>query len=314
MRLVSYLTPVSTPSQPRLGALLPERATVVDLQALGQGTGDDLPLGSMLEMLQAGPPALDRIARLIDAFEDKPDDSSDAVRALASVQLMAPIPRPGKILCAGVNYRDHLTEVPGRSAPRVPSIFSKLPSVVVGPYDDIIHPGAPHTVDYEVELAIVIGARAHRVSRDRALQFVAGCMIMNDVSARDVQFFENQLTMGKNFDTFAPMGPCLVTLDELGDPQDLEIVTKVNGEVRQRARTSKMLFDIPALIEWVSHACTLEPGDVIATGTPAGVGAFRHPPIFLQPDDIVRREIEHLGAIENRVVNGGPCRGPHLAE
>jgi acylpyruvate hydrolase len=252
----------------------------------------------MMALLAAGPPALAGVRDLISLAPEPA-----AVHRLGEVQLQAPIPRPGKILCAGVNYRDHVLEVPGRSLPDEPSFFAKLPSVVIGPFDAIRHPGVPHTVDYEVELACVIGAPAYRIPAARALQYVAGYTILNDVSARDVQFRNNQITLGKNFDTFAPMGPCLATPDELGDPQDVQVRTFVNGDPRQHARTSSMVFDIPALIAWVSHVCTLEPGDVVSTGTPAGVGAFRQAPKFLEHGDVVRMEIDGIGAIENRVIS-----------
>jgi 2-keto-4-pentenoate hydratase/2-oxohepta-3-ene-1,7-dioic acid hydratase in catechol pathway len=213
-----------------------------------------------------------------------------------------PIDRPQKIVCVGLNYRDHAEEQ-GTELPTAPLLFAKWPNALIGPGEPIVIPRPETQTDYEVELAVVIGRAARRVREAHALDYVFGYTILNDVSARDVQFRNNQLTLGKNFDTFAPMGPCLATPEELGNPQDVEVRTFVNGESRQRARTSSMLFDIPTLIAWVSEVCTLEPGDVLSTGTPAGVGAFRRPPRFLEPDDVVRMEIDGIGAIENRVAS-----------
>jgi acylpyruvate hydrolase len=299
MRLVTFVPVEATDRHPPtlLGALLGDDR-VVDLARLSAAAGGvDLPLTGMMTLLAAGPPALAGVRDLISVAPD-----AAAVRRLDEVQLQAPIPRPGKILCAGVNYRDHIL-VPGRSLPDEPSFFAKLPSVVIGAFDGIRHPGAPHTVDYEVEPACVIGMPGYRIPATRALQYVAGYTILNDVSARDVQFRNNQLTLGKKFDTFAPMGPFLATPDELGDPQDVQVRTFVNGDPRQHASTSCMVFDIPALIAWVSHVCTLEPGDVVSTGTPAGVGAFRQQPRFLENGDVVRMEIDGIRAIENRVIS-----------
>jgi 2-keto-4-pentenoate hydratase/2-oxohepta-3-ene-1,7-dioic acid hydratase in catechol pathway len=307
MRLVTYL-PSHGDQRPRVGVLQRSGTEVADLHRLAALAGEEIPTSSVLALLQAGPAVLARVAELADALERGQDPVAAApagrpvLEPLAGVRLLAPVPRPGKILCVGVNYRDHVLEVPGRSLPDEPFVFSKLPSVTIGPHDPIVHPGPPHTVDYEVELACVIGQHGRRIPAARALEYVAGYTILNDVSARDVQFRNNQVTLGKNFESFAPMGPCLATPDELGEPQDVELRSFVNGEPRQRARTSTMLFNIPILIAHISDVCSLEPGDVISTGTPAGVGAFRQPPSFLQPGDVVRMEIDGIGAIENQVI------------
>jgi 2-keto-4-pentenoate hydratase/2-oxohepta-3-ene-1,7-dioic acid hydratase in catechol pathway len=304
MRLVTYQR-AGGPQRPRVGALLRSGTHLADLERLAGTSSEMLPTTSMLDLLAAGPSALALAEALVDTVERDSSGaqglSHPAVEPMDRVRLLAPIPRPGKVLCVGVNYKDHVLEVPGRSLPDEPFVFSKLPSVVIGPYDRIVHPGDPHTVDYEVELACVIGKPGRRIPPERALEHVAGYTIMNDVSARDVQFRNNQVTLGKNFDSFAPMGPCLATPDELEDAMDVELRSFVNGEPRQRARTSAMIFGVPTVISRLSHVCTLEAGDVISTGTPAGVGAFRQPPRFLQAGDVVRMEIDGIGAIENTV-------------
>jgi 2-keto-4-pentenoate hydratase/2-oxohepta-3-ene-1,7-dioic acid hydratase in catechol pathway len=221
------------------------------------------------------------------------------------VRLRPPLLRPGKILCAGVNYTGHLQENPAAGRPDEPFFFAKLPSGVVGPADAIVKPALTDQLDYEVELAVVIGRLLRHAPPERALEHVAGYTIMNDVSARDIQFRNNQVTLGKNFDTFAPMGPCLVTADEIGDPGRLRLRTWVNGEARQDETTADMIFSVAELLSRLSVVMTLEPGDVVSTGTPAGVGAFRTPPVFLQPGDVVRLEIDGIGRLENQVV--GPA-------
>lgn len=299
MRLVTYATTESKDS--RLGALLRATDAIVDLHALGQRHGEDVPLGGLIELLEAGPRGLERVARLIEVFEADAGDWSDIVVALDRVRLMAPIPRPGKILCTGVNYRDHLTEVPGRGAPRVPSIFAKLPSNVVGPHDDIVHPGAPHNVDYEVELAVVIGTRAYRVSRDRAFEVVAGYTIMNDVSARDVQLATTQWSLGKSFPTFAPMGPWVVSKDDVPDPHALSITLTIGSEKLQDSNTSLLIFKIPTLIEYISGITPLQAGDIISTGTPAGVGMGRNPQRWVKPGEEMVIRIDRIGELRNKL-------------
>jgi 2-keto-4-pentenoate hydratase/2-oxohepta-3-ene-1,7-dioic acid hydratase in catechol pathway len=219
----------------------------------------------------------------------------------ARVRLLAPLPRPGKIFGIGFNYREHAAET-GNPIPSVPFVFLKAATAVIGPGAAIELPAVSAMVDYEGELAVVIGRRAKRVARADALAHVAGYTIMNDVSARDYQKNSGH-SLAKSFDTFAPMGPVLVTTDEVPDPQQLTLCTRVSGEVMQQSSIGEMIFDIPALIEYISAAATLEPGDLITTGTPAGVGARRTPPRFLRAGDTVVIEISGIGSLQNPVVS-----------
>jgi 2-keto-4-pentenoate hydratase/2-oxohepta-3-ene-1,7-dioic acid hydratase in catechol pathway len=221
----------------------------------------------------------------------------------AATRLLAPL-RPRQMLFCGVNYPDHAEENPNALMPTEPFFFSKLPSAVVGPGEPIVIPSPTTQADYEVELAVVIGRRARHVSRAQALQHVFGYTAANDVSARNVQFKDNQITLGKNPDSFAPIGPVIVTADELIDPSDLHVATYVNGERRQYGATKNWLFDVPALIEFVTRTITLEPGDLMTTGTPSGVAAFRDPPPWLAPGDEVTVEIDKIGRLTNPVVAG----------
>ena len=219
---------------------------------------------------------------------------------LESIELHAPVPRPGKILAAGVNYRSH-GEEQSRDAPDHPILFAKMPTSVVGPGDDIRwSPSLTQAVDFEAELAVVIGRTCRRVGEADALEYIAGYTCLNDVSARDLQYSDKQFVRAKSLDTFCPMGPWLVTADEMPDPQRLSIRCIVNGEVMQDASTSEMVFGVAALVSFCSQAMTLEPGDVIATGTPAGVGWFRDPRVTLRDGDEVVVEIEAIGRLENR--------------
>jgi acylpyruvate hydrolase len=188
-----------------------------------------------------------------------------------------------------------------REEPKVPVIFAKFANAVIGPQDEIPLPPVTEKLDYEAEFAFVIGKRAKNISREKALDYVAGYTIVNDVSARDLQRRTVQWLQGKTLDGSAPMGPCLVTKDEIPDPHNLEIVLWVNGEERQRSNTRNLIFNVPRLVEFLSELMTLEPGDVVCTGTPGGVGFARKPPVFLQDGDVVRIEVEKIGVLENRV-------------
>jgi 2-keto-4-pentenoate hydratase/2-oxohepta-3-ene-1,7-dioic acid hydratase in catechol pathway len=227
---------------------------------------------------------------------------------LPHIQLDAPLPRPIRnIWCVGRNYRAHAKELSetvfkGNDMEGWPIVFTKVPECVVGPFDNVTLPvGVSDQIDYEAELAVVIGKRGKSISRSQALEHVFGYTAVNDVTARDVQVRHQQWDMGKSFDTFCPMGPWIVTKDKL-DHSQLRVRCYVNGEPRQDAPTSSMIFDIPALIETVSRGITLYPGDVIATGTPAGVGMGMRPPRYLHAGDVVRVEIDGLGYIENKFV------------
>jgi len=216
--------------------------------------------------------------------------------------LEAPIPRPGKVLCIGLNYRDHAAES-GMAIPAEPVCFSKFSSAVIGPDATIRLPRVSQKVDYEAELVAVIGRRGKNIPESQALAYVAGYMNGNDVSARDWQIGRpgGQWLMGKTPDTFAPTGPLLVTADEISDPHELSIELRLNGETMQRSSTRELIFGIDRLIAHVSQLVTLEPGDLIFTGTPPGVGMARKPPVFLQPGDVVEVEVEGLGILKNSV-------------
>ena len=221
---------------------------------------------------------------------------------LSSVHLASPIPRPGKIICIGLNYRDHAEES-GMPIPDSPIIFSKFGTCVIGSGEAIRIPSGSEKVDYEAELAVVIGRTAKGVPAGEAMDHVFGYTNFNDVSARDFQFADGQWQRGKSCDTFAPMGPSVVTVDEVADPHNLNIRFRLNGETLQDSNTCQLIFKTPELIEFLSRIITLEPGDVIATGTPPGVGFARKPPIFMKPGDVAEVEIEQLGTLINRVGN-----------
>jgi 2-keto-4-pentenoate hydratase/2-oxohepta-3-ene-1,7-dioic acid hydratase in catechol pathway len=214
----------------------------------------------------------------------------------------APVPRPGKIVCIGLNYRDHAAES-GLAVPERPVMFSKFSSCVIAPGEDVVIPRTSEKVDYEAELAVVIGRHAKHVSADRAYDYVLGYTIFNDVTARDFQFGDGQWQRGKSCDTFAPMGPTIVTTDEIPDPHALRISLLVNGNIMQDSNTSQLIFRIPQLIEFITQSTSLEPGDVIATGTPAGVGFARKPPVFLKHGDVMDVNIEKIGGLGHRVVS-----------
>ncbi len=216
---------------------------------------------------------------------------------------MLPIERPQKIVCVGLNYRDHAAEQ-GVPLPDRPLLFAKWPNTLIGPGQPIVIPAITEQVDYEAELGVVIGRRVRGVSVENALEAVAGYVCVNDVSARDLQFSDKQWVRGKSLDTFCPVGPALVPASEVPDPQALGIRAILNGQVMQESTTANMVFTVAEIIAFVSQGITLEPGDLIATGTPAGVGIFRSPPVLLQPGDEITIEIDRLGALTNPVVAG----------
>lgn len=219
---------------------------------------------------------------------------------LHRVRLRAPVPRPGKVIGIGLNYRDHAAES-GQPIPETPILFPKFANSVVGPGESIVIPPETTQADYEAELGVVIGRRTRRVPEAGALEHVAGYTCVNDVSARDLQFLSSQWMAGKAIDTFLPCGPWLVTGEEIPDPQDLAISLTLNGETMQTSRTSQMVFGVAELVAWISRTMTLEPGDLIATGTPPGVGFARTPPVWLGDGDVVTVEIERIGVLTNPV-------------
>jgi 2-keto-4-pentenoate hydratase/2-oxohepta-3-ene-1,7-dioic acid hydratase in catechol pathway len=213
---------------------------------------------------------------------------------------LAPVPRPGKLICIGLNYRDHAAES-NMAIPERPVVFSKFTTAVIAPGEPVILPGTSTQVDYEAELAVVIGRRAKSVKADRAFEYVLGYTVFNDVSARDFQFADGQWQRGKSCDTFAPMGPKIVTTDAVPDPHKLAIKLHLNGQTMQDSNTNQLIFGVPELVAFLSETITLEPGDVIATGTPPGVGFARKPPVFLKAGDVMEVEIEGVGMLNNPV-------------
>ncbi|MEE4609204.1 MAG: fumarylacetoacetate hydrolase family protein [Desulfobacteraceae bacterium] len=221
----------------------------------------------------------------------------------------APVPRPGKIICLGRNYAEHAREG-GSERPVRPLLFCKTVNTVNGPYDPIVLPVGSGQVDWEVELAVVIGRAGKRISAAAAWDFIAGYTVMNDVSGREAQFADSQWFRGKSFDGFAPMGPCILTADAMGDVGHLRLTAAVDGVIMQDGNTGDMLFDIPFIIADVSRDMTLAPGDIISTGTPAGVGIFRDPPVVLRPGNVVECTIERIGALVNPVAADEGAGGP----
>jgi 2-keto-4-pentenoate hydratase/2-oxohepta-3-ene-1,7-dioic acid hydratase in catechol pathway len=222
----------------------------------------------------------------------------------SQARLLAPVPRPGKLICIGLNYRDHALES-NMKIPEHPVVFSKFTTSVIAPGEPVVLPSTSHQVDYEAELAVVIGRRAKSVKANEALEYVLGYTIVNDVSARDFQFADGQWQRGKSCDTFCPMGPAIVTTDDVPDPHKLSIKLQLNEQTMQDSNTDQLIFGVPQLIEFLSETITLEPGDVIATGTPAGVGFARKPPVFLKPGDVMQVEIEKLCALRSPVIDVG---------
>jgi acylpyruvate hydrolase len=216
------------------------------------------------------------------------------------IKLEAPVQAPGKMICVGHNYREHILEMK-REIPTYPVVFAKFANTIIGPEDEIPFYPISEQLDYEAEFAFVIGKRAKNVSQVDALDYVAGYTIVNDVTYRDLQRRTIEWLQGKTVDGSAPMGPWLVTADELQDPSGLEVVLTVNGEVRQKSNTANLVFTVQYLVEFLSSIATLEPGDVILTGTPGGVGVAREPQVFLKNGDVVRIEIDKIGVLENRV-------------
>ncbi|MGD8668144.1 MAG: fumarylacetoacetate hydrolase family protein [Desulfobacterales bacterium] len=216
------------------------------------------------------------------------------------VRLGCPINRPSKIICLGLNYIDHREES-GFEKPLKPLLFSKTSNALNGPFDPILLPQSCDQIDWEAELAVVIGKAGKRIPASKALDYVAGFSVMNDVSGRQAQFSDGQWFRGKSFDTFAPMGPALVTIDEIENLQNLNVTARVNGKVMQDGNSADMLFDIPTIIAFISQDITLWPGDIISTGTPSGVGIFRDPPVLLKEGDVVECGVEGVGIIRNTV-------------
>jgi 2-keto-4-pentenoate hydratase/2-oxohepta-3-ene-1,7-dioic acid hydratase in catechol pathway len=302
MHIVSFVPKEAPGASPRCGALLPDEVHLVDFAAAIAADpprsylawfdldGDYLP--NAIAWMHA------HAAQVLDGGAGLPPD---ALVPLADVQLLAPVPRPSKIICVGLNYRDHAAES-RMDVPTSPVTFSKYPTSITHPSAPVLLPRASTQVDYEAELAVVIGRRAKHVPKDRAFEYVLGYANLNDVSARDFQFSDKQWQRGKSCDTFAPMGPAIVTKEEIVDPHNLRIQLRLNGQTMQDSSTNQLVFGVDDLVAFLSETVTLEPGDVIATGTPPGVGFARKPPIYLQPGDLMEVEVEGLGILANPVL------------
>ena len=269
----------------RLGA-------VVGNQVVDGSAAPGLPR-DMLGFLEAGRPALETLARLIESGRGR--------IPLEVAHLGPPVPRPPKFLAIGLNYADHIAET-GRERPEFPAFFNKQPTCVNGPYDPIQRPRVSEKLDYEGELGFVIGRRCRHVPKERAREVIAGYLVVNDVSVRDWQARAPTMTLGKSFDTHGPIGPWIVTPDEVPDPHALDLKTWVNGGLRQSSNTRHMIFNCYEQVEVLSTAFTLEPGDIVSTGTCSGVGVLMKPRGYLQIGDVVRVEVEGIGYIENRVI------------
>ena len=251
-------------------------------------------IDSMQGLIAAGPAG-------VEAARAAAGAALEGAEALEPGMLDAPLHAPSKIACVGLNYRDHCRET-GAEAPERPLIFAKFPSSLVGPDDAIEWPdGLTEQVDWEVELAAVIGRRVRHASEREAIDAIFGYTAANDVSARDLQFADKQWVRAKSIDTFCPLGPVVVTPDEFGDPQHKRLAARVNGEAMQDSTTAEMIFGVGEIVSFLSRAVTLEPGDLVLTGTPWGVGAFRTPPVFLAPGDTVEVEVEGIGVLSNHV-------------
>ena len=317
MKLLTYISG----SEYRLGALV-EGDIVLDLNRAfdrhlgGSFEGVEGPFKlDMISLLELGERGLEEAGRAVEgarrllAGGEGGDLFADGTAiGLSRVKLAAPIPRPRKnIVCLGLNYPEHVAEgsrargEPPRPLPEVPVFFTKPPTSVIGPYDDIVYPRVTERLDYEVELAFVVGRGGKYISRGEAYRHIAGYMVFNDVTARDLQRRHQQWFKGKGCDTFAPMGPYLVTADEVGDPMNLDLWLKVNGEIRQSSNTRNMIFKVDEILSILSDGLTVEAGDIVATGTPSGVGSA-HPSGLLKIGDIVEAGVEKIGILRNRVV------------
>jgi acylpyruvate hydrolase len=312
MRLVTY----RREGQCRTGAHLDEQ--VIDLnrahRAALEHTGDEDELAvadvrvptNMIGLLRGGDTSLRAVQQAVAFARSRLEVSGKTlnrqgiVYATDDISLLPPVVRPGKVICLGLNYRDHAAEA-GMAVPEYPVLFHKVAGSLIGHNQPIVVPRISSKIDYEGELAIIIGRRGKYIAEDEAYAYIAGYTVANDVSARDLQFRTSQWTTGKMLDTFGPLGPALVTRDEVPDPHRLAIKTILNGQVMQDGNTADMIFRIPFIVRYISEIVTLEPGDVILTGTPPGIGNTRSPQVFMKPGDTIEVEIEQLGKLANPV-------------
>lgn len=284
----------------RLGVLTPDRGRILDLAAAAEALGESDAPRTMLDLVASGDGGVLLAGRILERVDELPSDAF----APDDPRILAPIPRPRKnVFAVGLNYVRHTREFTGSDRlPDFPIVFTKSPTSVVGPETPIeLRPDLTPEVDYEGELGVVIGRRGRDIPAERALDHIFGYTVINDVTARDLQKRTSQWFLGKSLDTFCPMGPYLVHKSAVGWPVRLDVRTTVNGEVRQNANTELLYFDIPTLLSTISAGITLEPGDIIATGTPEGVGMGFDPPRFLKAGDVVEVEIEGLGTLRNPV-------------
>jgi 2-keto-4-pentenoate hydratase/2-oxohepta-3-ene-1,7-dioic acid hydratase in catechol pathway len=307
MIIISFATEDSNWQTPRFGVILEHAGRDIGYRLDCERLFDaaDQPANPLSWIDMDGPwwqkarAVFANVARNADALEEAKANGWLVRRQDA--YWFAPVPRPGKLICIGLNYRDHAKEA-NLPLPEKPVLFSKFSSAVIAPGEPVVLPATSKKVDYEAELAVVIGRRAKNVKADRAYDYVLGYTGFNDVTARDFQFGDGQWQRGKSCDTFAPLGQSIVTTDVLTDPHKLGIRLTLNGEIMQESNTDQMIFGVPQLIEFISETITLEPGDVIATGTPAGVGFARNPPVFLKPGDEMEVTIEGVGGLNNPVI------------
>jgi 2-keto-4-pentenoate hydratase/2-oxohepta-3-ene-1,7-dioic acid hydratase in catechol pathway len=294
MKLMSFCLPDD--ASPRLGC--EHGSDVLDLTAAAseshRATDPRMTLSGIIGEGQG----LDNLKKMVASLGL--DIVNANLTAASGVRLLAPVPRPAKIFGIGLNYHDHAEEI-GMDKPAEPLLFAMFANTVIAPEDPILIPAMSSQIDYEAELAVIIGRRGRHIEVANALEHVAGYTIVNDVSARDLQFKDSQWIRGKSFDTFLPMGPVVVPTSELGDAGNLDIQLRLNGQTMQQSNTRNLIFNVPELVSYISRIATLEPGDIIATGTPGGVGFARKPPVFLRAGDVIEIEIEGIGTLRNPV-------------
>lgn len=309
------LTTFSYEGNQRIGALMDE--LVIDLnyaceemlsaqgQLRAKPIADAYVPANMVDFLRGGEQSLVMAKAGVDfVIQSEKTFERKVVHPIINVRLEAPVQNPAKMICVGHNYREHILEM-GREIPKYPVIFAKFANTIIGPQDDIPLYPISDQLDYEAEFAFVIGKQARNVNQQTALDYVAGYTIVNDVTYRDLQRRTIEWLQGKTVEGSAPMGPSLITKDEIINPEELEVVLTVNGEERQRSNTKNLVFTVPYLVEFLSSIMTLEPGDVVLTGTPGGVGVARDPQVFLREGDVVRIEIDQLGVLTNQVKRAG---------
>lgn len=294
MKLIRFLR-----SETESYGILTPTSKILDLLILSRALKYPIP-PSLDKLICFGEEGLNLIDRLLQSSTQS--EKRKATLKIGYVKMLAPVASPPKIICLGLNYRDHAAEQ-NAPLPDEPIIFLKPRTTVIGPNEPIVKPAFVKELDYEAELALIIGKRGKDITVEDAKEHIFGYTCFNDVSARDIQFKDKQWTRGKSFDTFAPMGPCITTADQISNPNNLWVRTRINGELRQNSSTRNMVFDVDQIVHELSRVMTLEPCDLIATGTPAGVAfAMKPRPRFLAPGDVVEIEIENIGTLRNKVV------------